>query len=40
VILFLFVREAATSQVLGRREMPDTESRLGPRVQPSKRTAV
>jgi hypothetical protein len=36
----LVVREAATSQVLGRREMPDTESRLGPRVQPSKRTAV
>jgi hypothetical protein len=40
VILFLFVREAAPSQVLGRGKTPETESRLGPRVQPSKRTAV
>jgi MFS transporter, ACS family, D-galactonate transporter len=40
VLLFLFVREAAPSQVLGRREARDSESRLGPRVQPSRRTAV
>jgi MFS family permease len=40
VVLFLFVREAATSQVLGRGKTPDAESRLGPRVQPSQRTAV
>jgi hypothetical protein len=40
VILFLFVREAAPSQVLGRGKTPETESRLGPRVQPSQRTAV
>jgi ACS family D-galactonate transporter-like MFS transporter len=40
VLLFLFVREAAPSQVLGRGEAPDAESRLGPRVQPSQRTAV
>ena len=38
--LFLFVRETAKSQVLGRREAQDTESRLGPRVQPSQRTTV
>jgi hypothetical protein len=40
VILFLFVREAAPSQVLGRGKTPENESRLGPRVQPSQRTAV
>jgi MFS-type transporter involved in bile tolerance (Atg22 family) len=40
VLLFLFVREAAPSQVLGRGKTPDAESRLGPRVQPSQRTAV
>jgi MFS family permease len=40
VLLFLFVREAATSQVLGRGKTTDAESRLGPRVQPSQRTAV
>ena len=40
VVLFLFVREAATSQVLGHREARDSESRLGPRVRPSERTAV
>src|SRR3954467_15415919 len=40
VLLFLFVREAAPSQVLGRGKTQDTESRLGPRVQPSQRTAV
>ena len=40
VVLFLFVRDAATSQVLGRREARDSESRLGPRVRPSERTAV
>ena len=40
VILFLFVREAARSQVLGRGKTQETESRLGPRMQPSRRTAV
>ena len=40
VVLFLFVREAAKSRVLGRAEARDTESRLGPRVRPSQRTAV
>ena len=40
VILFLFVREAATSQALGRRQAPETESRLGPRIKPSQRTTV
>ena len=40
VLLFLFVREASTSQVLGRGQAPETESRLGPRIQPSRRTAV
>ena len=40
VVLFLFVRETAKSQVLGRREAQDTESRLGPRVQPSQRTTL
>jgi hypothetical protein len=40
VVLFLFVREHAKSQVLGRRQAQDAESRLGPRVQPSRRTAV
>jgi MFS transporter, ACS family, D-galactonate transporter len=40
VVLFLFVRERAHSQVLGPRRTPDVESRLGPRVQPSRRTTV
>jgi ACS family D-galactonate transporter-like MFS transporter len=40
VLLFLFVREAATSQVLGRAKTVETESRLGPRIQPSRHTAV
>jgi MFS transporter, ACS family, D-galactonate transporter len=40
MLLILFVREHATSQVLGRREAPEGESRLGPRVQPSQRTTV
>jgi len=40
VVLFLFVRERAHSQVLGRRQAPDRESRLGPRIQPSRRTTV
>jgi hypothetical protein len=40
VLLFLFVRESAKSQVLNRRQAPETESRLGPRVRPSQRTAV
>jgi hypothetical protein len=40
VVLFLFVRESAKSQVLGRRDARDRESRLGPRLQPSQRTTV
>ena len=40
VVLFLFVRERAHSQVLGRRQAPDRESRLGPRIQPTRRTTV
>lgn len=40
VLLFLFVRESAKSRVLNRARAPETESRLGPRVQPSRRTAV
>jgi MFS family permease len=40
VVLFLFVRESAKSQVLGRRQAQDRESRLGPRLQPSQRTPV
>jgi MFS transporter, ACS family, D-galactonate transporter len=40
VVLFLFVRESAKSQVLGRREARDGDSRLGPRIEPSQRTAV
>jgi hypothetical protein len=37
LLLFLLVRE---SPVLGRRQAPETEGRLGPRVRPSQRTAV
>ena len=40
VVLFLFVRERAHSQVLGRPQAPEGESRLGPRVLPSRRTTV
>jgi MFS transporter, ACS family, D-galactonate transporter len=40
VLLLFFVREAATSRVLGREPAREAESRLGPRVQPSRRTAV
>jgi len=39
-MLFLFVREHAHSQVLGRRQAPDGESRLGPRIEPTRRTTV
>ncbi|MGZ8632924.1 MAG: hypothetical protein ACXWZZ_03590 [Solirubrobacteraceae bacterium] len=40
VLLFLFVREHAHSQVRGRRQGPGHESRRGPRVQPSRRKTV
>ena len=40
VVLILFVRESAHSRVLRGEERGETESRLGPRVQPSQRTAV
>jgi MFS transporter, ACS family, D-galactonate transporter len=41
VLLIVFVRERAHSRVLRRAERRrDTESRLGPRIQPSRRTAV
>jgi MFS transporter, ACS family, D-galactonate transporter len=40
VVLFLFVRESAHSRVLRGEERRDTESRLGPRIQPSQRTTV
>jgi MFS family permease len=40
VLLLLCVREAAASRVLGREPAPEAESRLGPRVQPSRRTVV
>ena len=40
VLLFVFVREHAHSQVLGRRQGPGHESRRGPRVQPSRRKTV
>jgi hypothetical protein len=40
VLLLVFVRESAKSRVLNRERAPDTERRLGPRVQPSRRTAV
>jgi MFS family permease len=40
-VLLLFVREASTSRVLARqRAAPETESRFGPRIQPSRRTTV
>jgi nitrate/nitrite transporter NarK len=42
-VLLMFVREAASSRVLGRggdAATAEAESRLGPRVQPSQRTAV
>jgi MFS transporter, ACS family, D-galactonate transporter len=39
-LLLLFVREQAKSRVLNRERMGEAESRLGPRIQPSQRTAV
>jgi ACS family D-galactonate transporter-like MFS transporter len=39
-LMLLLVRERATSRVLNRERARDAESRLGPRVQPSQRTAV
>jgi MFS transporter, ACS family, D-galactonate transporter len=40
VLLLLCVRESAVSRVLNRAPAPDGESRLGPRMQPSRRTVV
>jgi MFS family permease len=40
VLLLLCVREGAVSRVLNRAPAPDAESRLGPRMQPSRRTVV
>jgi MFS transporter, ACS family, D-galactonate transporter len=40
VVLIFFVRERAHSRVLTPPRARDTESRLGPRIQPSQRTTV